>query len=352
MREIPKDIELPIYWKTTLADVEEALELAKGAKKEKVFNSAGGRPIYKLEYGVSNLPKGTANLSSALGAKHPECYADKSGKDYIPTIFLVGCIHGGEFEGTVAMLNLIKLIETGTDYAGKRYDELTDLARKLHLVMIPMVNPDGRSHIPFNTFVGKTFAELRYFNQGTWKDGTLAGWPECKMKHPILPYVDYLGGYFNDEGVNMMHEDFIAGKVSTGTQAVLNVCKEEAPDFSVLFHGGSNTVACMLDTDYGALKAKVETNEIATIVEERCKEKGVRYRAIPISNAEARDPQVSFNLPSAMHHCCGTPCVTFESNQGLCDHGNVIYDFDEIYESHMIYMTEVFRYYLKKFGKI
>jgi hypothetical protein len=53
-----------------------------------------------------------------------------------------------------------------------------------------------------------------------------------------------------------------------------------------------------------------------------------------------------------MHHCCGTPCVTFESNQGLTDHGNVIYGFEEIYESHMSTMTEVIRYYLKKFNKI
>ncbi|MBQ8689301.1 MAG: hypothetical protein IJ515_02945 [Clostridia bacterium] len=352
MRAIPKDMPTPAYWKTTLKEVEEALELVKGGTVTKVYDSAGGRPIYKVEYGTSNLPERTANLSSALGAKHPECYADKSGDDYIPTIFMVGCTHGGEFEGTCAMLNLIKLIETGTDYAGTRYDELVELAKKVHLILIPMVNPDGRSHIPFNTFVGKSFEDLRYFNQGTWKDGTLAGWPECKMKHPILPYVDYLGGYFNDEGVNMMHEDFIGGKISTGTQAVLDVCRNDAPDFSVLFHGGSNSTACMLDTDYGAKKAKIETFEIANLVKEKCDAAGVRYAVVPISNYEERDPQVSFNLPSAMHHCCGTPCVTFESNQGLCDHGTVIYDHDEIYASHMIYMTEVIRYYLKKFGKI
>lgn len=352
MRAIPKDIELPIYWKTTLKEVEEALELVKNGKVTKECDSAGGRPIYMVEYGKSNLPKGTANLSSALGAHHPECYADKSGEDYIPTVFLVGCIHGGEFEGTCAMLNLIKILETGTDYAGKRYDELKELAEKVHLVLIPMVNPDGRSHIPFNTFVGKTFEDLRYFNQGTWKDGSLAGWPECKMKHPILPYVDYLGGYFNDDGVNMMHEDFIGGKLSTGTQLVLDVCKKEAPDFSILFHGGSNTTACMLNTDYGAYVYKVEANEIENIVAEKCAAAGVRYRATAVPEHEKKAVPVSFNLPSAMHHCCGTPCVTFESNQGLTDHGNVIYGFEEIYESHMITMTEVIRYYLKKFNKI
>ena len=352
MREIPKDMELPVYWKTTLKEVEDALALVKKGTVTKVYDSAGGRPIYRVEYGTSNLKPGTANLSSALGAHHPECYADKSGADYVPTVLLVGCVHGGEFEGTCAMLNLIKIIETGTDYAGKAYDELRELAEKTHLVMIPMANPDGRSHIPFNTFVGKSFEELRYFNQGTWKDGSLAGWPECKMKHPIKPYVDYLGGYFNDDGVNMMHEDFIGGKLSTGTMAVLDSCRNDAPDFAVLYHGGSNTTSCMLDTAYGSLKCKVETNEIANIVKEKCTEAGVRWYVPPISKGEEKDPPTSFNLPSAMHHCCGAPCVTYESNQGLTDHGTVIYDHDEIYAAHMIYMTELFRYYLKKFGKI
>lgn len=352
MREIPKDMELPLYWKTTLTEVEDALKLVKRGKVTKPYDSAGGRPIYMVEYGESSLKGGTANLSSALGAHHPECFADKTGDDYVPTIFMVGCTHGGEFEGTAAILNLIKLIETGTDYAGTSYDELRELAMRVHLILIPMVNPDGRSHIPFNTFVGKSFEDLRYFNQGTWLDGTLAGWPECKMKHPILPYVDYLGGYFNDEGVNMMHEDFIGGDISTGTRAVLDVCKREAPDFSVLFHGGSNTTSCMLDTDYGAKWAKEETHEIAELVKRSCDAAGVRYAVIPISRGEERDPQVSFNLPSAMHHCCGTPCVTFESNQGLTDHGTTIYDHDEIYAAHLIYMTEVIRFYLNKFDKL
>ena len=138
------------------------------------------------------------------------------------------------------------------------------------------------------------------------------------------------------------------------TNAYAEYLKEHKPTFSTCIFNSPDVEGH--DHGWGSEtymdRLKSLDSQIATIVEERCKENGVRYRAIPISNYETRDPQVSFNLPSAMHHCCGTPCVTFESNQGLCDHGNVIYDFDEIYESHMIYMTEVFRYYLKKFGKI
>ena len=345
---------IPVYWKTRLDEVEQTLKLVKKGKVTKVYDSAGGRPIYKVEYGTSNLPtpKGTANLSSALGASSFKSYADKTGADYIPTIFLVGCIHGGEFEGTAAILNLIKLIETGTDYAGNKNDELVAVAERAHLILIPMVNPDGRSHIPFDSYVGKTFYDLRYYNQGIWKDGSLCGWPECKMIHPIKDHVAYLGGYFNDDGVNMMHEDFFSGDLSTGTLAVLDVCRDEAPDYSILLHGGSNTTCCMLSTTYAAHETKEEIHAVDLKIKEACDKANVRYAVCGIKYPEENDNPPSFNLPSVMYHCCGTPCVTYESNQGLCDHGNVIYDYEEIYKAHMILFEETIRYELEKFGKL
>ncbi len=344
--------DMPIYWKTRLDEVEDTLKLVKKGTVTKVQVSAGGRPIYKLEYGKSNLKRGTAdNVSSALGARDIRAYADKTGEDYIPTIFLVGCVHGGEFEGTAALLNMIKAIETGTDYAGERHDELVALAEKAHLIIIPMVNPDGRSHIPFDSYVGKTFYDLRYYNQGIWKDGSLCGWPECKMVHPIKDHVAYLGGYFNDDGVNMMHEDFF-GEVSTGTRAVLDVCREEAPDFSILLHGGSNTTCCILPPEYASLNTKKEVYAVELKIKEQCDKAGVRYAVSGIRELENNERPPSFNLPSAMHHCCSAPAVTYESNQGLCDHGKVIYDYDEIYKAHMILFAETIRYELDKFGKL
>ena len=346
---------IPVYWKTRLDEVEATLNLVKKGTVTNVGTSAGGRPIYKLEYGKSNLPKGTSdNVSSALGGRSYKSYADKTGADYIPTVFLVGCVHGGEFEGTAALLNMIKAIETGTDYAGERHDELVTLAERVHLVIIPMANPDGRSHIPFDSYVGKTFHDLRYYNQGTWKNGELCGWPGCKLKHPIKDHVDYLGGYFNDDGVNMMHEDWFSGKLSAGTRAVLDVCRKDAPDFSILLHGGDNTTNTMLPPDYAALKAKKEVFELANKVKEACDAVNVRYAVHPLdAEGENREPSpISFNLPSAMHHCCCEPAVTYESNQGLCDRGTVIYDYDEIYKAHLILFRETMRYELEKYGKL
>ena len=346
---------IPVYWKTRLDEVEETLKLVKKGKVTNVGTSAGGRPIYKLEYGKSNLPKGTAdNVSSALGGHNYNSYADKTGADYIPTVFLVGCVHGGEFEGTSALLNMIKAIETGTDYAGNPQEELVALAEKAHLVIIPMANPDGRSHIPFDSYVGKTFHDLRYYNQGIWKDGELCGWPGCKLKHPIKDHVAYLGGYFNDDGVNMMHEDWFGGNLSAGTKAVLEVCRKEAPDFSILLHGGDNCTNHMISPAYGSLKAKKEVHALSLKVEEACKANNVRYSVRPIDSEgeKAELSPVSFNLTSAMHHCCSEAAVTYESNQGLCDRGTVIYDYEEIYKAHIILFTETIRFELDRYGKL
>ena len=108
----------------------------------------------------------------------------------------------------------------------------------------------------------------------------------------------------------------------------------------------------MLPPEYASLMTKKEVHAAELKVKERCDKEGVRYATVGIRDLENRDNPPSFNLPSAMHHCCSAPAVTYESNQGLCDHGTVIYDYDEIYKAHMILFEEVIRFELEKYGKL
>ncbi|MBR5248521.1 MAG: hypothetical protein IKV27_06235 [Lachnospiraceae bacterium] len=339
-QEVSKENK-PAYWKCNLQDVEHTLQEVKKGKLHKLKSSAGKRPIHMIEYGSSNLPASRATLSSALGAHDYSCYADKTGKDYRPTVFLAGCIHGGEFEGTVAILNLIHLLETGVDYAGNTNSELLALADKVHLLLIPICNPDGRSRIPFDNFVGRTFHELRYYNQGTWKDGTLCGWPQCKRYFPIKDHVDYLGGYYNDDGVNIMHDDFF-GHMAAETSNILDVCRLYAPDVSVLFHGGTGCKPNITVPGYVAWKAKKRN---CLLIERSLR----AFNAFGLEFVDNRESQLSyakeqadipkdFNLISAMHHCCGEMCITYESNQGLADHGTYRLNNEEIYLSHNLFI--------------
>ena len=336
----------PEWWRTTLEDVEECLKLVKKGKVQKIAESAGKRPIYRVDYGVSNVKLGRANASSAFGAKDINHYADKRGEDYNPTVFLCGCIHGGEFEGTMACLNLIKEIETGTDYKGESHPELMELVKKVHLIIVPISNPDGRSHVPYRSVLGMTYKTFRYYDQGTWLDGSLCEWPNCKAIHPIKDAVEYLGGYFNDDGVNMMHEDFF-GKISNETQAVFDICRYDAPDFSILLHGGTNTTNCMLVCDFANKESVENILTISQSFADASTAAGVRS----ICAKPAANPH-SFNLTSAMHHICGGDTVTFESNQGLVDAPGIICTPEEIYNAHLILFAETCRGVLKRFNKI
>ncbi|MCK9478302.1 MAG: hypothetical protein M0R40_02210 [Firmicutes bacterium] len=335
---------VPEFWKATLGDVE---HMAKGVKKgqtEVICISAGGRPVYRIFYGIKNELSRTANLNSALGAGDITCYANKSSADYRPTLFLTGCIHGGEFEGTVAILNLINILETGVDLGGNKHPKLKELTDFVTLVLIPCANPDGRSRIPFGSFVGKKFKELRYYNQGTWKDGSLCNWPDCKKIHPIKDAVDYLGGYFNDDGINLMQDDFFGDK-SAEVAAILKTTDEFAPDFSVLLHGGAETVNCFFRLDYVSKKVIRKIREFEDILAQRCFSEGLNFKKNS-RNWEQESEFSSFNLTSAMHHVCGEPCIVYETNQGLIDEGDPLMH-EEIYKHHILLFEELCAFIIK-----
>ena len=336
-----KEQNLPEYWRSSLEDLDETLKIVRRGTVAEVGRSAGNRPIYKVEYGKSNVKHGRANLSSALGAHDIKCFADKTGDDYVPTLFLCGSVHGGEFEGTMALLNLIKLMETGTDYAGKEHPELLALMDQLHLILIPIANPDGRARIPYRSVVGMTFAEFRYYNQGTWLDGTLCGWPGCKSIHPIKDVCEFLGGYFNDDGVNMMHEDFLGKAVSSESTVLIDVCRYEVPDLSIQLHGGTNATSGLLPTEYASAENFENCMKVSNAFKAACDREGVRAKVYPLGTISQ-----AFGLKGAMHHVCGTPVMTFESNQGLCDHGDIIYGYDEIYRAHILLFEESAKYVL------
>lgn len=344
MKEI---IEPPIYWHSSVEQVNEDIKKITKGKVTELLPSAGKRPIYMIEYGERTIPESKATLSSACGAHDVRCYADKTQDGYVPTVFISACIHGGEFEGTVAMMNLISLLENGVDLAGNKNDRLLELASKLHLVLIPMSNPDGRSRIPFDNFVGHTFKDLRYYDQGTWKNGELCGWPDCKKIHPIKDYCDFLGGYFNDDGVNMIHDDFFINPANE-TKNIIQVARDTAPDFCLYLHGGGNTVNTFFPDYYMTDDVKRQIFEIGAIAEKEYAKEGLVFKSdINVSNpSECYLPP--FTIECAVFNVCGEPSVTFESNQGLteCNDPYCLTN-DEIYRSHMLFFEILFDWVLK-----
>ena len=80
--------KIPIYWKSSLQDIDnEVLNIKKATVDE--FTSAGGRKIYRIFYGKKNSFNRTANLSSAIGAKNKDFFADKK-KIIVQTYIISG----------------------------------------------------------------------------------------------------------------------------------------------------------------------------------------------------------------------------------------------------------------------
>lgn len=300
-------------WLTEADQIEGILQTLHRGTAERICLSAGGRPVYRVFYGQENELKRTANYSSAAGSGDLMCFADKSKPAYRPTIFLVGAIHGGELEGTAAMMHLIQILERGVDLEGRPYPALFQSSERVNWVLIPIANPDGRARIPFTSMIGKSYYQLRYYNQGTWRDGSLCGWPECKRIHPIREAVDYLGGYYNDDGINLMHDNFFSAK-STETQAILDTAERFVPDMTVLLHGGANSTNHILRPSYGQERILERIDRLEKWLIQSCLAQGLEHRS---TQERYRRGAGAFNLTSAVQHICGEACVTYESNQGL-----------------------------------
>jgi hypothetical protein len=336
-------MDIPRYWKSDLDTVEKLARSARRAQVGVLTPSAGGRPVWCFAFGRKEAVKSTANYSSACGAGDRTAYAPRKGKQ--PAIMLVGGIHGQETEGIVALNNLISLLETGRDLGGQANDALTAAAEGVRLLVIPVANPDGRARVKPPAMLGLTGEQLRYWGQGTWKDGTLCGWPGCKKTHPILNAAEFLGGYFNDQGVNLMHDQFFR-PMARETQALLNLAADEYADCVVLLHGGSNSANALVQPAYVPVEVNRTVLELARRCHERACPLGLEFNAEPVPPPPSEDTPPRFNLTSALHHVCGGVSFTFESNQCIIDEPGPHYCFDQVKRSHEILFEEILGFFV------
>ena len=78
-----------------------------------------------------------------------------------------------------------------------------------------------------------------YLCTGGRLDGKLIGWPAVKAYIPMdFSQFQFPGGYPNDHGVNIMHDDFF-GHVQPETRALLDLTSRERPDLILNLHTGA-----------------------------------------------------------------------------------------------------------------
>jgi hypothetical protein len=317
--EIPPDFlaereDIPVFWISSVGDVNSFLKkTVKKGKLEVIGKSAGGRPIYAVSYGQPRQGKGTSTFSGSLGFGDVRVYR---GADHHKTVYMgMSGVHGGEFEGIMGTVNLISVIETGKDLRGKEWPEITSIISEIdRIVLIPIVNPDGRERIPLRMTIyrGTDNNVTEYLNTGGKPDGTITGWPQVKEHIPAdfdLP--GFPGGYPNDAGVNIQHDDFL-GNPQPETKALLSITAREHPDLIINMHTGA--VYMLMHRPFAEAILTPVFDRLFTKVHTALAVNGLQETNDPAVEASpGRVKPGPFNLDGALNLHCGALSVVVES---------------------------------------
>ncbi|HEY1763758.1 MAG TPA: hypothetical protein VGF85_02465 [Opitutaceae bacterium] len=356
---IPKDYlreadAQPDFWVSTVGGVADFLkEQVHRGTVTTLGQSAGGRPIRAVFYGRARSGRGTTTFSGGLGSKDLGAYY---GPDFGKKVYMaMGSVHGGEFEGIVGLVNLISVMETGKDLRGRPWPGITEAAGRIdRVIVIPIVNMDGRARVPLRmeAFRGTEGRIAQFFNTGAWSDGSLIGYPAVKTHIPLdFSRTMFPGGYPNDNGVNLMHDDFL-GACQPETRALLELTARERPDLILNLHTGA------ADDNYF-------TRMLMPVMEEALRPafKGL-YRAVHTALAldgmqDSKDPAVEadpafafseqYNLNTALDLNCGALSVTVESPShgyaGKNKHGELArHTADQLLDEQLTVQQEAMRY--------
>jgi hypothetical protein len=319
-----------------------------------IGTSAGGRPIKAVLYGQARDGRGTTTFSGGLGSHNVGAYY---GPDFDKKVYLaMASVHGGEFEGIVGLVNLISVLETGRDLRGRSWPGITEVASRIdRMIVIPIVNMDGRARIPLRmeAFRGSDSRVVQFLNTGAWSDGSLIGYPMVKEHIPLdFSRTMFPGGYPNDNGVNLMHDDFL-GACQPETRALLELTARERPDLVLNLHTGA-----------------ADENFFTRMLKPPMIEEALRpvfdglYRAVHTALArdgmqDSKDPSIEadptsafseqFNLNTALDFNCGALSVTVESPShgyaGKNKHGEFVrHTADQLLDEQLTVQQEAMRY--------
>jgi hypothetical protein len=305
---------IPDYWLSTFDEVTNFLlkKVHKG-KVEVIGTTAGGRPIRAVFYGKPRQGMGTTTFSGSLGFGDLQAYR---GPDNDKKVYMgMAAVHGGEFEGIVGMINLISVLETGKDLRGKEWPEITEEFSKLdRVILIPIVNVDGRVRIPLRMelYWGTNFTVSEYLNTGGKPDGTITGWPQIKEFIPMdMSGPNFPGGYPNDAGVNIQHDDFF-GKKQPETQALFDLAGREKPDLILNMHTGAVYMRMDRPLCEPALHDAFDT--LFKYVHSELGRKGLQYSHNPeIAGNPALASTGVYNIDGALDFHCGALSLVVES---------------------------------------
>lgn len=335
---------LPAFWIGDVAGLPARWAALRAGTSEVIATSPGGRPLHLVAYGEREDVRRRANFNSAIGGQDPAAYLDKDARRK-PVLFFVGPVHGHEVEALTGLVNLIQIMETGRDLAGRDRSNLQQLGQRCRLLILPAGNPDGIARFEPRTAHGMTYPEFQFWGQGTWSDHRIAFWPESKRQHPRTgPEIGFLGCYFNDAGINPMHDEFLA-PMSTEAPAILRVAMQEGPDLAVSLHS-HQAAPVLLRPAYVPLEEQQRVSSLAEQCYALFDARGLPHGKPFQPQAESGPRPASFNLVSALYHISGAASFTFECPHGIDDPKACRVGLEEILEIQLTLYEAMMRFAL------
>ncbi len=338
------DKPIPAWWKVSESDVQTFLntQVHRG-QVQHLCDSNGGRPVKAVFYGKREDDLfGPANFNSALGGGGVHHYCRRDQRKHLVLVLFAGS-HGAEPEGIIGTLSAISIMETGNDLAGQPQPALRAALDQLRLIVIPLANPDGRARVPYDGWVGLPNEEMHKVNQGTRRDGSLYGWPGCKQVHPMQGDVGFLGGYFDDAGINISHDEWF-GPMYPVTSALFKLVRHEAPDMLINLHSYEFPPG-VLRVSYVPMPVKQQLHDFATQYYEDLTVAGLPHLTLPtpLVDGDAGKTPPALNLSSALWHAgCGLS-FTHESPQGFSDVDEP-FDYDQLLQLHHVLFSSAARW--------
>lgn len=335
---------LPDFWIGDVQGLASRFEHLEQGKLTVLATTPGGKPILMVTYGDREPVAHKANFNSAIGGQDPAAYMDKAARKK-PVVLFLGPVHGHEVEGLTGLVNLIQIMETGKDLRGKPQEKLRQLGDQCRLLIIPAGNPDGTARFEPRSLNSMRDEDLRFWGQGTWTDDTFCDWPQCKRQHPMVgDNVRFLGCYFNDRGINPMHDEFFA-PMGPESAACLKVAREEGPDLTVSLHSHESKPA-VLRPAYIPTEVQQDIRSLAQECYALLRERQLPFGSLfEVRPEGGRNPD-SFNLTSALYHISGAGSFTFECPHGI--RGNCEVTLDQILDIQLSLYEAMLQHELSK----
>ncbi len=320
------DRSLPDFWIGDVKGLAWRFEHLEHGSLTTLATTPGGRPILMVAFGDKETVAHRANFNSAIGGQKPAAYMDKAARKK-PVLLFIGPVHGQEVEGLTGLVNLIQIMETGKDLRGRSQEKLRRLGDQCRLLIIPAGNPDGTARFEPRALQGMGDDDVRFWGQGTWTDDTFCDWPQCKQYHPMAGgKVRFLGCYFDDAGVNPMHDEWFA-PMGPESAAFLKVAREEGPDLAVSLHS-HETKPAVYRPAYTPVEIQQDIRSLAQECYALLSQRQLPFGGLFEIRPEGGKNPESFNLTSALYHVSGAGSFTFECSHGV--RGNVEVTLDQI----------------------